>query len=182
MKLNFFDNKSDVIVSMRSSEYIYIYGAGRYACSVGGYLKEQNIKINAYVVDDEYYKADVCFEGTKVISLSECLCYMRNNSNSFIVWAIARPSKLRTAISDTRIPEAYITYDTVCMWQDKGFARKHVQQFEDTKCLLEDELSRQTLDAYLEIFDGNPQKDVECIVDGTYFNELTTNIKGGGIR
>lgn len=179
MRLNFFDSKSDIISSMKSSEYIYIYGAGGYAFSVGNYLKEQNIKINAYVVDDEYYKVDMCFEGIKVLPLSECLCYMRNNSNSFIVWAIARPSKLRTAMSDTRIPEAWITYDDLRMWQDKGFARKHVQQFEDTKCLLADELSRQTMDAYLEIFDGNPQKDIECIIDGTYFNELTANIREG---
>ena len=178
MKLNFFDRKSGIISSMK--EYgCYVYGAGDYAFSVGVFLKEQDIRIKAYVVDDEYYKAGMCFEGTEVIGLSECLCNMRVNTGSFIVWAIARPSKLRAEITDTKIPEAWITYDACHMWQDNEFAHKHKAEFEATKLLLADELSRKTLEAYLDIFDGKPEKDIECIVDGTYFNALTENVKDG---
>lgn len=180
MKLNFFDRRSNIISSMKSSE-CYIYGAGEYAFSVGIFLMEQDVCIKAYVVDDEYYKSGMCFEGIEVVSLSECLCNMRKNTKSLIVWAIARPSKLRTAILDTKIPEAWITYDVYHMWQDNEFAHKHKTEFEDTKILLGDEFSRETLDAYLDIFDGKPEKDVECIVDGTYFNDLTKNIRGGAL-
>lgn len=178
MKLNFFDRRSDVMSLMKSSG-CYIYGAGEYAFSVGNFLKELDVRIKAYVVDDEYYKAGMYFAGIEVVSLSECLCNMRQNTGSFIVWAIARPSKLRTAILDTKILEAWITYDVYHMWQDNEFAHKHKAEFEDTKLLLADELSRETLDAYLDIFDGKPEKDIECIVDGTYFNDLTKKVGRG---
>ena len=178
MKLNFIDRRSDIISSMKESE-CYIFGAGEYAFSVGNFLKEQDVQIKAYVVDDEYYKTGTCFEGIEVVSLSECLCNMRNNTRSLIVWAIARPSKLRAAILDSEIPEAWITYDVYHMWQDNEFAHKHRTEFEDTKLLMADELSRETLDAYLDIFDGKPEKDIKCIVDDTYFNDLTKNVVEG---
>lgn len=177
MRLTFFDRKSGIISLMRSSE-CYIYGAGDCALSVGNFLKELGVRIQAYVVDDEYYKIGMLFEGIEVISLSEYLCKLNQNASSFFVWAIARPSKLRTAILNTEIPEAWITYDAVHMWQDNEFAHKHKTEFDDTKILLADKLSRETLDAYLDIFDGKPEKDVECIVDDIYFNDLTKQVKG----
>lgn len=178
MKLNFFDRRSGIISSMRSSG-CYIYGAGEYAFSVGDFFREQDVQIKAYVVDDEYYKTGMCFKDVEVVSFSDCLCNMRKNTGSFIVWAIARPSKLKAAIRDTEIPEAWITYDVYHMWQDNEFAHKHKPEFEDTKLLLSDELSKETLEAYLDIFDGRPEKDIECIVDGTYFNDLTKKVGGG---
>lgn len=187
MQLNFFSRDSSVISQMQKSFGVYIYGAGEYGYSVGMFLEKLDIHIAGYVIDDEFYKTDMKMSISEgkinrvydVISLGEYLDHLSNGDEKFLVWGIARPSKLKMALEEKTIPEAWITYDACQMWSDYKFAHKHEKEFKATKSMLKDEKSKKTLDSYLAIFDGNPKDDIANLEDNTYFNELTVNEREG---
>lgn len=192
MKLNVFDCNSSVVSAMKNSHNVYIFGAGELGRDVGLYLQRLGVVIAGYTVDDKLYISNqkIVLNDDKaseydVVKLSECLDFLK--ANGFLIWGMASPSKLKEALSEEYIPEAWITYDVCYMWKDNLFAHKHEEKFRETRALLEDELSRKTFDAYLKIYDGNVLDDVENLTDGIYFNELTQEnrkqgcfVDGGG--
>lgn len=191
MKLNAFDRNSSVISKMKKSNNVYIYGAGELGRDVGLYFCKIGITIAGYVVDDLYYTTDdtITLKDNeleyRVVRLSECLEYLEKDG--FLIWGIASPYKLRKALSEEIIPEAWITYDVYSMWKDKYFAHKHEEDFRESRELFDDEFSKKTFDAYIKIYDGDVLEDIEIITDEIYFNELTTEnrkqgcfVDGGG--
>lgn len=192
MKINIFDKNSSVIPAMKKSDNVYIYGAGELGRDVGLYLQKLGVTIAGYTVDDKFYlsnkkivlKSDKDLE-YEVVRLSECLDFLK--TNGFLIWGMASPSKLKKALLEENIPEAWITYDVYSMWEDKLFAHKHEEEFRETRALFDDEFSKKTFDAYIKIYDGDVLEDIENITDETYFNELTIEnrkqgcfVDGGG--
>lgn len=190
MKINYFTRKSNVISVMQKSSRVYVYGAGEYGYSVGEFLKELNIPIAAFVVDDEFFNLEmkICIPSSqnvmhsvpyRVIPMKEYINSTDNFSESFLIWAISSPSKLKKALDEDILPIVWLTYDVYSMWSDNLFAHKNAELFAVTRELLVDLKSKETLDAYLEIYSGNPENDIAVLEDNTYFNNLTFDNREG---
>ena len=175
MELKFFGRNSDVLKDMEKSSYVYIYGAGDFGRDIYHFLKEQGVHVRAYAVDDKYYDAS----RQSMIRFHDCLVQIKQH-DGYLIWGIAKPSALRDVLKRDDISEVYLTYDVYQMWQDKAFAHKHEAAFAKTRELFADEYSRKTFDAYLKIYDGDPTDDIKLAEDGTYFNNLTDSVRGGG--
>jgi len=174
-KLKYFDRNSDVLNEMKKSTHVYICGAGDLGRDIHHFLNAQGISIRAYAVDDKYYDAS----RQDMVRLHDCFARMERN-DGYLIWGIARPSALRAALTSEDFPDIYLTYDVYQMWQDKAFAHKHEAEFLRTRALLADEQSKKVFDAYLKIYDGDPSEAMELAEDGTYFNELTKNVREEG--
>lgn len=184
MQLIFFDRNSSIINDMRNSQSrVYIYGAGELGTDLKKFFLSLRIQVSGFVIDDEYYDDrinKVVDKGSNLINLSS-FTKIQNDAQEycFLIWGIANPSKIKSSLISNDIEKAYITYDLYQMWNDKEFAQKNKKEFDANRELLEDELSIKTFNAYLSIYDSKPQEDLDCIVDGTYFNELTRHNRKG---
>lgn len=135
-----------------------------------------DVPIEAYLVDNGYYVSGM--HQHKVRRLSDEVRDV-NEGKAYLIWGIAKPSKLRDAMRENYISEAWITYDCNYLWQDSQYARKHLKEFQKARDLFEDTISQKTFDDYLKIYDGDIFGDLENIVDGTYYNDLTSVVSGG---
>lgn len=178
MKLNCFDVNSAVIEDMKKdTSYVYIYGAGDLGKNVFDFLQSLGIKIDAYVLDDEYFVSNI--DDTPCISTSNAMSTALK-SEVYLVWAIASPLKLKKEMEDNRFKEAWITYECNKMWKDRNFAIKNREKFEAAKKLFTDEKSKRTFEAYLKNYNENQiDDDLQVIEEGTYFNELTSENRQG---
>lgn len=176
MKLKLFDRNSKILKDMAKSPYVYIYGAGDFGRDIYLFLKEQGVHARAYAVDDQYYDAT----RQDMVRLDEGLVQIEKNGG-YLIWGIASPSVLRNALKGDEFSEIYLTYDVYQMWDDEAFAHKHAVEFARTRKLFADEYSKKVFDAYLKIYDGVPSDDIELAEDGTYYNELTRDVREGGL-
>lgn len=176
MKMHFFGKEdSEVLSEMRLSQGVYIYGAGDLGRAVKRFLENLKIPVQSFVVDNEYYHTGMKIMpgNDAAIGLREFLDFSKTNVNNYLIWGIASPDKLKNALKQGTISEVWLTYDVCDLWEDHDFAHKHLKEFAQARALFADEISLKTFDGYLKIFDGNPIEDINNIVDGTYFNELT---------
>lgn len=178
MILKYFDRKSEILEKMRASRNVYVYGAGEFAKDIEQYLLKNDIFVRNFVVDDEFHR-DNMKESDKICSMSSYLQESSESGTVFLIWGIVSPTKLKCELRNNRLEEAWITYEIYNMWEDTRYAHKHREEFEHTRNILKDELSRRTLDGYLAIFDGVISDDLENIVDNIYYNELTMIYREG---
>jgi len=177
VELKIFGESSDAVFERMRERHVFIYGDGDYAHSLARFIRARGVTVTAHLIDDTYYKEES--HSHHVMRLSAALPAI-NAREAYLIWGIARASKLREAIRSEEIKEAWITYDAHHMWQDRQYARKHATEFQAARELFDDELSQKTFDDYLKIYDGDIRGDLENIVDGTYYNDLTRSISYGG--
>lgn len=177
MELKIFTEESTEILDRMREGRVYIYGDGDYAYDLERFFRKMGVTVAAHLVDDPYFeKAN---PRHNVRRLSSALPSV-NEGTALLVWGIAKPSKLKDAMGKTEIKKAYLTYDCIRMWQDRQYAHKQAAAFQAARELFADALSQKTFDDYLKLYNGDLSGDLENIVDGTYYNELTRSVLSGG--
>ena len=139
---------------------VYIMGAGIYADRLTELFKKHNIVVKARVVDDDY--AAKIGEQSGIISLSEAV--KRDNMSLIFAigggysdWYFEKVKTVQEAVdkcknSDFYAPsdywmadEGYLTHDVL----DVDFVKEHIEEFQQTYDMLEDELSKNVMAEFI---------------------------------
>lgn len=157
---------------------LYIYGGGVYARILRQYLYDHGVceKV-CFVIDDEYATV-----GTNTIPLSEFI--KTHSKRSVLVLGIYDHEvieRFKTRYKEM-IPHMYEFHLTVVLgryleWK-KDFVYSRMEKFEQTYSMFSDDLSRLTMNLYLEAAVGGDFSKLydKCHVNCAYFNEVTEEL------
>lgn len=174
------DRKNFVEKIMTHEMPVVIFGAGEYAREITNILNECNLKVEAYLVDDKYYKQNTIYLNSPVYSFSEISA---SKSKNYVLIRGINPGWRDVKNRIEKFPQFVIyefikenfytlTYEDILNEKEKFF---------ETYNLLTDELSRKTflicLKAHLSLVPAH-LKDIVAAKE--YFNELTQSAKMGG--
>ena len=161
-------NKLKTLLNKRR---IMIYGAGEFAHDIYNLLRDNGLKVECFLVDDEYVDAGTNKKNGLVVTSIKKLDPKYDKNLDAILWAIAAPQKVRWGWNLTDW-EYYIVWD-YGFWKDKNYYDDKQKEYNKAKMMLSDELSQNVMDAYAKAQKGNICDDVRLSSEGTYFNDLT---------
>lgn len=154
---------------------IFIFGAGNYAKEVTDIFNAHGVKIDGYLVDEQYYTSNTFYLNRPIYSLSEI--FNDKSKNFVVIRGLANRIALQNAKDRLAersgcfiyefIKEKFytLTYDEIISEKDKFF---------ETYSLLSDDTSRQTFMIYLKAHLSLVPSYLESIFEPKeYFNELT---------
>lgn len=152
----------DVRKLSESTLPLVIYGAGSYALVVMKLLNRHNIKIDAACVDAEFIRSDSCSVlGVKVTTI-ENLCKKYDNFNVLIGFVDYK--KARNKLMNIQNVISAIFIDAPLEFFDYQYIAKHLNDFEFTYNLLQDQLSKDIFIAYINAkISGDPDRLYELM-------------------
>jgi FkbM family methyltransferase len=169
---------NDIIKSVVATEKpVYIYGCGDIGSCVLKYLQKNNISVQGFLVDDEYYLYSERKLGYDVKKLSDV---KKNPGYVFIGFADVVRAKQRlekyTSSDDIKcISNPYVYLEPYEI--SEKFYADNKDEFEKSKKLFEDKLSKDLFDAYLKV---RINKCYEYLLPyggcKTYFNDEIMNL------
>lgn len=162
---------------------IIVFGASRKAEIVTRELKRFNVEVLGYAVDEEFYKPNQTYLGRPVFNFD---VISREPGKYVFVLGMAggkidNIQRIDDFFKDKKIIsyrilglDSVFGYDYICENQNKFF---------ETYSMLSDDLSRQTMMAYLKTnITDNPADISDFVQSDEYFNEITRPVVcGGGI-
>lgn len=161
---------------------IVIYGAGEIGRLTAGLLKEHGIEPYVYAVDRAYYKGGMTVDGMPVCCYEELL---QEAERYLFLLGIGQPGeRVRAFMEDPRGRRVAHTspYGKFAP-MDYDFLKKNEEKFQETYALLSDDLSRETMQAYINLkLSGDVRFNFEVFEPDQYFNEVTDVCRGGDIR
>lgn len=155
---------------------IFIYGAQNIAHTINHYFKENNLTISGFCLDTQYLPLKKEIDGLNIFSCTELDTLY---SQYIIVIGFGNPvnvSKLLTHSPFKNCKNIYIYpfYDPMPPISSE-FINEHIDAFETTYSLLEDQLSKEVMTAFLNAKLGNIQgKNLLHLWDiKQYINDIT---------
>lgn len=160
---------------------VIVYGAGELALCVTNLLKKHSISPWAYAVDAPYYEQGRFYQGKPIWRFD----FLARHPDQFVfVLGIGNPTVVKSFVKRDDIcgfvllspygEKAPITY---------SYLKEHETAFQQTYDWLEDDLSRRTMLAYLNLkISGNVRYNFDVMTSGQYFCECTSDFRGGHIH
>lgn len=157
---------------------VYIYGCAKTAERITEFIKSNNLlEIEGYIVDDEYFKGGN-FLNKKIFSFSKW--QKVSNIYDVVIIGFTGQEAARKVISTLPkgvkgyyfiFPYSFNAYNTLL---DFNFYKSNIDRFENVYDLLYDELSKNTLQAYINAcICGNITELDKYQITGQYFNSIT---------
>lgn len=161
---------------------IVIYGAGEVAGLVARRLQKHGLCPHAFAVDRAYYRS-----GQKIDEVPVC-CYeeLQTHANDYIfLLGIGQPeARVRAFFEDgQRCGGGRLSINTPYgefAPMNRTFLERHQEALQETYAWLSDALSKQTMQAYLNLkLSGDLRFNFDVFRADQYFNALTEFLKGG---
>lgn len=164
-----------------SKSNIYVFGAGWYGKRITEYYSQRGIITNGFVVDDEFLEINRQNNKANIISLSEAA----EKESVGIIYGVGDYYSEKHFISLDRINKAlakcndYSLYVPSDYWMVEmgelnhefisiDYVKKHLDEFNETYMMLEDDLSKKIMRTYL----------YACIIQNSYkMTELATDLE-----
>nr|WP_302136129.1 FkbM family methyltransferase [uncultured Schaedlerella sp.] len=158
----------------KSKKPILIYGCANHAELVLDYLLENNLEIDAFIVDSQYYKNNFYIRGIEVKDIAE---YSNNLDKYNLVIGFCDPVKTQFLIYNSVILKSqfYLLWEPHCMYEwDEGYLKKNWNKIENVYQNLSDSISKNILDELINAKLTGWGKRLLYLADNRqYFNELT---------
>lgn len=161
---------------------LYIFGCAETAKMITDFVhSNSSLTVDGYVIDDRYYKEEL-FLGKTVYKYSEWELLVK--PGDWVIMGFTGASRAAEIMAklkkDVQAVYFYFPYSANVngTYLDAAFYEKNKVAFEKIYGLLADELSRSTMEAFLN---GCITGSVEALdalqIEGQYFNELTKSCK-----
>lgn len=170
---------------------LYIWGAAKTAYTVTSFItKNSSLSAAAYVVDDLYFKEGT-FLDKPIIKASDFL--QQVTENDWIVFGFSTFKRAKELMKEmpSFVKSVYFAFPYHFRngtgddgtWMNLAFYEQHKERFEETRNILSDDASKQTLDAFIKAcvigsIEALEELD-ELYTEGQYFNDLTNCCKPG---
>lgn len=158
----------------KNKKPILIYGCANHAELVLDYLLENNLEIDAFIVDSQYYKNNFYIRGIEVKDIAE---YSNNLDKYNVVIGFCDPVKTQFLIYNSVILKSqfYLLWEPYCMYEwDEGYLNKNWNKIENVYQNLSDSISKNILDELINAKLTGWGKRLLYLADNRqYFNELT---------
>ena len=158
-----------------SSLPIIIYGASNIANEVFNYVISQGLCVSAFCVDEEYYTPNSSFNNCEIFT-PQVLDYFFEKYNIIIGFGIGTQAKTILQNSPFLHCEKlyFMPFIDPMPPMDYAFISENQLEFDHTYSLLCDDLSKETMIAYINSKLGNPEgcKLLDLWGETQYFNEL----------
>ena len=157
---------------------IIVYGAKPYAEWVTKCLHEHGIEVYGYTVDKKYFSKDTLL-GKPIFVFEEIK--KESRQYVFVLGTISRKKLIQRFLEDSSIIKYYLdteVHDPITY----NYLRSHYDAFNETYQWLEDELSRQTFCAFLNLkISGDIFYNLEVVQPNQYqyFNKIMNVFKSG---
>ena len=157
---------------------VIVFGAGMFADYLSRDLEKHGVEISGYAVDEKYFKPGQAFRGRPVFNFDELVTEPEK-----YVFILGMGQKLGEGkdlslkridafFHDKRIIKYFVAFPTEEI--PKEYVLENFSGFEETYNLLEDELSKKTMIAYLKThITGNSENVRDVLTPDEYFNDLT---------
>ncbi|MCM1160035.1 MAG: FkbM family methyltransferase [Roseburia sp.] len=163
---------------------LYIWGCARTAFAVTDFCnRNSKVSIQGYIVDDAYFKEQEFCE-KKVYKASEWKAIAK--PGDYVIMGFTGQDRAKRVIQE--LPEGitgiyfYFPYSANVdgTYMNYQFYSGHEKRFLKVYEMLEDDISRDTMEAFINgCITGDIQKLEALRVQGQYFNELTQKCKVG---
>ena len=175
---NLRDERETVYEKIKShGRPVIVFGSGQMAALVTKELESFGINVDGYCVDEKYFKPDTplrVYNFAELVTQPDKYVFVLGMNSDYV-----DSDRSLEFLRDKRII-SYMTYPYAFRFISKDFILSRKDEFAETFSLLDDDLSRRTLSAYLRLmftFDQSALFDV--FERGMYFNSLTESAKGG---
>lgn len=163
---------------------LYIFGCAETAKMITNFIhKNSSLIVEGYVIDDAYYDRER-FLGKTVYKYSEWEKIVQREDWLIMGFTGSKRAADITEKVKGNVHTAYFYFPYSAnvdgTYLDTVFYEKNKQSFEKIYDLLKDELSKRTMEAFLNgCITGNVEELDKLQTEGQYFNELTRNCKTG---
>lgn len=166
-------------LALKQGFSVFIYGAGVYGSILREYLRNNGVMSDiGYVVDNDYVTAN-----SEVIPIDDFI--KEYSYRAVLILGIYDYPLIREFKQKYKdiIPHMYEFHLTVVLGRylewEKAFVFSHIESFKQTYLMLADEISKLTLQLYLETATGGDFGELydDCYSSKPYFNELTDNLE-----
>lgn len=164
-------------ITILKNENVYIYGAGEFAHDIKHVLENNDIKIQAFVVDDQYAVeiASMERENSRILSLST----YKGQEKEFdiVINGIASIANFRRIVKEHTFGFLWVLFEPVSLWKyDAHFFEANEIRLKKTESFFADDNSRASMRAFLEAKKaGGADSVITCASEEhTYFNSLTS--------
>lgn len=174
-------SQGEAVQQLKKKEYpLVLWGKGNYATSILRILEQQDIHVEAVCVDTEFYNGcDSVWEGIKVYSTDE-------------ISKVLSPFNIVVGFADFRAAEKKIKYITGCRNSffldnfhnifDHSYILENIEQFYNTYSLLQDELSKKILRAFIKTkITGYPDDLYDLVDFNQYFPKDIVKLKSNEV-
>ena len=162
---------------------LYVWGAAAKARVITSYItNNSSLSVTAYVVHDNYFFEET-FLGKPVLKASDFLKSVTENDRVILNnQTYGREKGMQEEMPSVKF--VYLPIPTSVhadgTWLDRDFYQRHKERFEGTRNLLADDISKQTMDAFIKAcITGNTEELDSLYAKGQYFNELVDSCKSG---
>ncbi|MBR5913633.1 MAG: FkbM family methyltransferase [Selenomonadaceae bacterium] len=151
-------------------------GAAHNAKRFSNELSRFGVEVDGYAVDEKYFQPNKKFLGKPVYNFEEL---SKQHDKYVFVLGTTDEERAIKFFKDKKIIRYVLTWELATIDYEYISARRY--EFADTFEILSDDLSRQTMIAYLKAkITGNPSYNFPVYDPNQYFNELTSTLNGGG--
>lgn len=160
---------------------VIIYGAGKAASLATKALLQYGVKIDGYAVDVEYFQPNKIYFGKPVYNFAELL---KQSDKYVFVLGMGDEDYGGVRALNFLQNENILKYALVkdFFFMEYEYIVANLKKFAETFAMLSDELSRQTMLAYLKAkITGDPLYNFSVYDPNQYFNALTASARRGGV-
>jgi FkbM family methyltransferase len=172
------NRKEMILKSLRQSELpLILYGAGSYALDIIKFLKKNNIKIDMACVDTEYIQSGECsiMNGEVKITTIENICSRYSTFNIIIGFSDYKKAKTQMENISGVAEVFFIDAPDSLDFFGYQYIVEHLEEFDYTYNLLDDQLSKDTFIAYINTkISGQPDGLYNLVVGNQYFPDFVT--------
>lgn len=164
---------------------VIIFGAGVGAKQMTDQLNNYGVEILGYAVDEKYFRPNQTYLERPILNFEESIAKYPDHIFIFSLgtkngqYDSTQKKRIYEFINDKRILKYFPVHKMESISRDYIFA--NLDRFEETYNILEDELSKKTMCAYLKTHvTGKAENVKDVLVDNEYFNDLTRDALDGG--
>ena len=166
---------------------VIIFGAGVGAERMTSLLNNYGVEILGYAVDEKYFRPNKTYLERPILNFEDSVAKYPAHIFIFALgtkngkYESAQKKRISEFTNDKRILKYMIPLRVESISRDYIFA--NLDRFEETYSILEDELSKKTMRAYLKTHvTGKAENVKDVLVGNEYFNDLTRDALDGGGR
>lgn len=168
------DERTKIIESIKSHGLpVVLYGAGTVAEWLTERLTSKGCEVAGYAVDDEYFTPNQTYLGRPIYRMTDLILHPNDYVFVLAIGENLNVNRLARFEDEHKITFYAFTVDNLAPI-DKEYILNERDKFSETFDMLEDELSRQTMLAWLRTkITGNSSCCAAVYRPGIFFNDLT---------